>query len=107
MPFSDQNWEKGGSVVTRDCGVGMCLDQRAPESVCDGSGAGDGNGLEPLAVVAACESVRGVAGGRSRDVNVLGVVLGEAHEEVNGVQHFLFKMARLRRSTSTRLSRPS
>jgi len=52
----------------------------APESVCDGSGAGDGNGLEPLSVAAACESIWGVAGGNSHDVNVLGVVLmlGEA-----------------------------
>ena len=36
--------EKGGSVVTRDCGVGICLGRSARESVCDGLGAGDGNG---------------------------------------------------------------
>jgi hypothetical protein len=54
--------EEGGSVVTRDCGVGSCLGRSAPESVCVGFGAGDGNGLEPLAVSAACESIWGVAG---------------------------------------------
>jgi len=36
--------QKGGSVVTRDCGVGSCLGRSAQESVCDGLGAGDGNG---------------------------------------------------------------
>jgi len=36
--------EEGGSVVTRDCGVGSCLGRSAPESVCVGFGAGDGNG---------------------------------------------------------------
>ena len=36
--------EKGGSVVTRDCGVGSCLGRSAPESVCVGNVAGDGNG---------------------------------------------------------------
>jgi hypothetical protein len=44
MPFSHSVLgEKGGSVVTRDCGVGSCLDRSAPVSVCDGSGAGDGH----------------------------------------------------------------
>ena len=33
--------EEGGSVVTRDCGVGSCLGRSAPESVCVGFGAGD------------------------------------------------------------------
>ena len=36
--------EKGGSVVTRDCGVGICLGRSARKSVCDGLGAGDENG---------------------------------------------------------------
>ena len=57
--------EKGGNVVTRDCSVGMGLGRYgAPESVCDGSGAGDGHGLK--AVAAACESI--VAGRQSHDV---------------------------------------
>ena len=51
-------------MVTQDCGVGSCLGRSAPESVCVGFGAGDGNGLEPLAVSAACESIWGVAGWR-------------------------------------------
>jgi hypothetical protein len=34
----------------------MCLDRSAPESVCYGPDAGDGNGLEPLTVAAAPET---------------------------------------------------
>jgi hypothetical protein len=41
VPFSLKLVEKGGSVVTPGCGVGMCLGHSAPESVCDGAGAGN------------------------------------------------------------------
>jgi len=70
--------------VTRDCDTGNCLGRSTPEFVCDGSGAGDGKSLKPLTVAAACESVRSVAGGEARGVDDLGVVCGEALEEVDG-----------------------
>jgi len=76
--------EKGSSVGTWDCDTGNRLSRSTSESVCDGSGAGDGNSLKPLTVAAAFESVRSVAGREAHGVDDLGVVCGEALEEVDG-----------------------
>jgi hypothetical protein len=38
----DRRREAGGSVVTRECGVGVCLGRTVPESVCDCSRANKG-----------------------------------------------------------------